>query len=239
MHPSRSLPAFRCLLAALCLATALPASARLITFDFTSTVRSVNDPAGMLDGSVRPGITFNGSYTFNSQTPGVTFGDETIYEEQIPQCGVLAQVGNYTIRAFDQYAPMRIHVVNDSVLNSRDTYTVLAWGGLPSGSNPRVVVVAPAVLGDSTMSALSSMALPLTPPDLDAFTGRLSRVVFERPGDTRLSSVNARLDSLTLRATPIPEPASLTLLALTALPLAALRPLRRSPAAARRPRALR
>lgn len=222
MHPSRWLSPLRCLLTALGLALALPASAELITFDFTATVLSVHNTGQTLNDSVQVGFPFTGSYTFDSRVAGVPFGDEMLYESVTPGCGIEAQLGHYTIRSF-QEPPLRISLANDSVMNLRDSYSVTAWGGELNDPNLKVAIVTPVLLRDQTQTVFSSTELPLSPPDLDSFSIRLGHVAFERLEGGELASVWTSLDSLTLRGpTPVPDAGSLSLLAFTALPLSAL-----------------
>lgn len=229
MQTSRWLSPFGCLYIALGLALAPPASAELITFDFTATVKSVSDASDLLDDSVHVGTPITGSYTFDSSAPGTPTSISSSYDMGTPGCGVETQVGRYLLRTGGQDPSLRITLENDSI-NQRDAYTVMGWGDVVTEPTLMIGALVPVSLTDPTQTALSSTALPLTPPDLNSYSGRINYIVFEPVGGGPLASVRSYVETLTLRGpTPIPEPGSLALLVSSAAPLSALWARRRSP----------
>lgn len=228
MRASNWLTPSRSILIALGLALAAPASAKLITFDFTGSVKSMSDPGHLLDASVKTGTPFTGWYTFDGNAPGSAFGTHRMtYDMRTTDCGIEAQVGRYRIRSTGPEPNMDVIVGDDDNSPPQDTYTVSSNGNLSSDPNVNFQILNVA-LTDNAHTAISSTALPLSPSDLDGFPFRLGYLAFERPGGGDLGTIRAKLDSLTVReTTPVPEPGSISLLALTAVPLSALRVRRR------------
>ncbi len=68
----------RCLVLALALVAPGAASAALITYGFTATLATVDDPGDVFGGQLGPGSLITGSYTFESTTPDAEPADPTL-----------------------------------------------------------------------------------------------------------------------------------------------------------------
>jgi hypothetical protein len=148
--------------------------ADLITFYFQGTVNNVNP---VLSGEFSVGERFSGSYTFDSDTPNTSGGDP-------PNFGLYT--GALTALSF----------TIDSYTGSATDGDINVWDNVPSDTYQVTsrVVTGPNVsdfeltlfqleIGDSTNTALTSVALPLTPPNLEDFDRGFLRIGFQRPGE--------------------------------------------------------
>ncbi len=136
-----------------------------VTFSFSGKIVSVQgqNPHGLLIGD-----DFNGSYTFESSTRDSCVSDFPDY------CNFGARIGRYAdangtltlnLPVSVTLTDLNIHVVNDNFGDGFDYYLGGARGAGPSNQT----AVALFYLIDGSGTALSSDALPLSPPDLSLF----------------------------------------------------------------------
>jgi len=157
---------------------ALPAQATLITIQIEAVVDSVEDDDNYLEGQINPGDIITGYYTYESTTsdtnPSVYVGD---YEHYISPCGIFLSVGGFEFETDLTNVDFVLEVVND--YPSGDSYLVRSYNNLPL-TNGTLVDHISWQLDDSTGTALSSDALPITPPILEDWSGNDLRLDGER-----------------------------------------------------------
>jgi hypothetical protein len=150
---------------AVILVTCVPAQGSLITFNFQSTFTYV-DP--LLAGSFSVGETISSSYTFESTTPDTYPFDSTLgyYPGAITALSFSTSGGYSSGPAASGLN--YIHVLND-YYSLQDYYQVSGYltGSPINGYVPYYFYMV--FLDYPVPNALSSDALPLTPPDVSSF----------------------------------------------------------------------
>jgi hypothetical protein len=187
--------------AALLLCSPHAASGQQITFDFTGVITRVDDP--LTAGPLAIGQIVSGSYTFDStagdQDPSAVVGRY----DAVLRLELSVPAASYHVLASAGATPGLIEVLNDED-GVRDRYVVdVATPGQDvsgAGIAGHTLEYVSLVLRDRTTLALSSDALPLTPPVLADFAfGREIFLGFEGSLGDRL--VSAELTSLTASST--------------------------------------
>jgi len=188
-----------------------------ITFDFTGTVTSiiVYPNYSPPPPDVFVGAAVLGSYTFESTvTDGSAATNTGMYVSSGSPYGFAVQVGSLSV--IDDY--VRIFVLSDSYAFPQ--YNASSEYKMP-GYNAGIALLFP------TGPVFPTDSLPTAPPDLNSFANRGGNITYyplAGMGTMQGYRVSFRLDSLT---TPIPEPMSLTLVALGIIGIGALRFCRR------------
>jgi hypothetical protein len=172
------MPIRRILLAALCaLAVSLlgsispqPAAAASdssITIALTATVVEVYDPANLLSGTIQPGDTVTGTYTYNSATSdtnaALNVGD---YWHTTAPYGVSLTVGGWRFETDPQQVSFVVETVNN--LHGQDNYLVRSYNNRHLSNGLYVTHIA-WQLDDPTQTALKNAALPRTAPRLSSW----------------------------------------------------------------------
>jgi len=156
---------------------ALPAMGASITFDFTGDVTLVEDPLGVFNGKVSVGDPFVGEYTFDSTavdiSPLPTVGD---YFFTSPPNGIRVSVGGLTFQTDPTDVQFFMEMVNNHTGPVIDAYGVQSFKNVTQSLCPPVVDNIAWGLQDTTLTALSSEALLLTPPNLSAFQQNLFNI---------------------------------------------------------------
>ena len=186
---------------------ARPARATLITIEITAEVDSVYDPSSYLEGQINPGDTIPGTYTYESTTadtnPSSTVGH---YWHYAPPAGISLTVGGFDFTTDPTNVEFLVGIGNDGP-SGKDGYWLISYNNLPL-SNAALVDSIVWQLDDPTGNALSTDALPTTPPLLDDWQSIVGlRLEGERGGYI----VNAHVTSA------IPEPATIILFVIGAL----------------------
>jgi len=171
-----------------------PATAALVTFNFTGTVSNVGNKLSTNPSTFSTGQAVSGSYTFNSATGDSVGGANTgLYNNTISN--LVVHIGSYTatLGAGSNF----IEVQNKATF---DRYTLQApvTGSLVNGRAPSFFEIK---LNDTSHTAFSNDHLPTTPPSLGSFTTETFRLVFTGQG---AATVSGALTSLTLQAVPLP-----------------------------------
>jgi hypothetical protein len=178
-----------------------------IIASFSGTVTSITNNTGTAPSGIGVGTTFTGSYSFNSLA---------VDTNADPKYGVYPMGGSYTTQiAIGPYA----YSWTSNTTNVLDNYN---WN-IPSITPIDSIIMIPSysaanqnwvsvTLRDSTQTALSSDALPVTTPVLSDFASREVIIYGSKTGIAFLNdySVNGSIALLTY--SPIPEPASMLLL---------------------------
>lgn len=184
-----------------------PAQADLITFNFSGHVTSVFDNYNELDGSVAVGTPFSGQYTFDSAWPhSDTDPNYRNYSPVSPTgVGMSVSVGNYHTQSVSTADQDFFISVADN-WSGEDCYDVNSMKNVPTGSlNDPYMFFS---LEDYSQTALSSLALPLTPPDLSAWTSN----IFWLWNNENEIHIEGSLETLTMEGAPVPVPGTLVLL---------------------------
>jgi len=184
-----------------------PAEAALITIEITAEVDSVRDEANYLDGQINVGDIITGTYTYDSDTtdsnPLSTLGR---YEHYAPPCGISLSVGGFDFETDTTNVDFLVAIANNYASGGiQDGYLLISYNNLPL-SNGTLVDLISWQLDDPTATALSSDALPTTPPVLDDWQS----IVGLRLQGERMESylIDAHVTSA------VPEPTSVLLFAL-------------------------
>jgi len=187
--------------------SALPAEAALITIEITAEVDSVLDGAGLLEGRINVGDIITGTYTYDSDTPDSSF-EATIghYWHSASPCGISLTVGGFDFRTNPDEVLFLMSILNNTRLGT-DVYVVSSYHNLRL-SNGVFIEYISWLLEDPTATALSSDALPTTPPVLDDWQLNYLRFGDLRPG---YFGIEAHVTSA------VPEPATILLFALGGL----------------------
>jgi hypothetical protein len=145
-----------------------PSHAATVTYNFTGTVYTVNDPTNLLGGKVQLGDSFSGTLIYDTSTARSTGSTPIIgfyaYDNAAPDhnfispIGITAKVGSYSIAPDYFFGEMTM-----SVLNNAPT----TLGGVADGFNAEqevqiasTLVSYDVALADRTSSVFSSTALP-------------------------------------------------------------------------------
>src|SRR5262249_20430546 len=104
---------------------------RTVTFRFTGKVAHVDDPGGLLNGSVGLGSKLTGAYTFDPGTPDSnkdpTVGD---YWHKAAGYGLLVKVGKYEFKT----DPAKVNFLLEVVDRPRsDSYLLRSYNNVSSG----------------------------------------------------------------------------------------------------------
>ena len=141
------------------------AAASVVTIQLTATVGFVDDPFGLLGGKVHVGDTVTGVYAYDSSavdpSPSSNIGNYYFADSAY---GARLSVGDSVFRTNPVNVDFLLELVND--YNARDNYLFRSFNNLfdVSAGGPNPYNMVSWQLDDSTQTALSSVALPATPP---------------------------------------------------------------------------
>lgn len=143
-------------------------SPSLITIKIEAKVAYVDDRSNLLGGAIKVGDTITGKYIYDSETPdtnsGPTVGD---YWHTSPSCGIEVKAGGFVFTTDPSDVNFLVEICNDhGSPTPRDNYLLRSYNNLPL-SNHMLVDHISWQLDDDTCTALSSDALPTTPPILE------------------------------------------------------------------------
>jgi hypothetical protein len=141
-----------------------------ITFAFTGHVDSVSDPHGILDGSIKPGIQYGGTYKFSSTTPDSrSDAGVGVYRHSSGLYGFTPiTLGNYRFAQDPGAQEFYITVLDFADF---ERYEAVSYSNLPLPGDLAVTEMIWISLLPGG-SVFPSDALPLTPPDLAHFPDR-------------------------------------------------------------------
>ena len=201
------------LIAIMLLVGATQAHAATWRVDFSGSLDTID--AALLGTDFTIGETFSGVYFFDDTTPDAEPGGNT---------GNYFSDGSYTVSTSGGFVAVgtATHLlVLDNV--TYDSYSASGmWSTAPGSASGIPFKEVSVGLGDTTETALSSAAMP-TSIDLSDYTWASFSIAFEDwdvaadpMGDNVVfAEASGALDTMTI--TPVPEPATLSLLAMGAL----------------------
>lgn len=136
----------------------------VITINIIAQVETVDDPDNILGGAISVGDTITGTYIYN---PAITdsnalptVGD---YRHTSSPCGILVTADNLVFRTDPSNVDFLVEICNDHGTPKSDNYLLRSYNNLPLYTGALVEHIA-WQLDDPTCTALSSEALPTTPP---------------------------------------------------------------------------
>jgi hypothetical protein len=142
-----------------------PATAEVVTVRLTATVNAVQEQGGGLGGAVQVGDTITGTYTYDLTTPDSEPDPSTgVYRHNVAPYGMTLKVNELTFQTNYDEVDFRIRT-KDGEDWEADAYWVRSLVNLTNLAGADGVVIV-WLLSDSSGSALSSTALPATPPNL-------------------------------------------------------------------------
>jgi hypothetical protein len=193
------------LLAILFCFVCVPVQAEMITIAITGQITVVDDQYGHLEHKIHSGDTITGTYSYDSamldSSPSSALGD---YVYNVSPAGISLNCGGFNFRTNSDNVDFLIEISDNYTLQS-DNYLLRSYNNLPL-SNGALVDHIFWQLDDSTGTALSSDALPLTAPDLSKWgSGRY---------DNQLGIVGREfgIGATVTSAVLIPEPITVFLL---------------------------
>ncbi len=177
-----------------------------ITFTFSGTITNVfqNLPAPVPPPEIFKGAPVTGLYTFDGSATGQNIGVGTQYVSSGSPYGFTLSIPGLTYFA----DTVRISVYNDVSAGSLVYDQYYASTSVPA---PDGYISLNINLFDTTATALSSEALPTSPPPLTAFTSTNGLGYYWVNGQGSAYWFNFSLNSLE-GTSAVPEPASLVLL---------------------------
>jgi hypothetical protein len=184
--------------------------AELITIYLTAEVTALDDRDNLLESKVSIGDIITGSYSYGSDTLDTNPLDEAgEYWHYSPPYGISLNVGGFVFQTDPQNVDFLVAVVNDH-LNEYDLYLLQSYINLPLTNGVHVGYIS-WQLDDYSATALSSVALPTTPPVLGDWEFNNLNIVL---GQYASVVMHARVTNA------VPEPATVLLLALGSLIIA-------------------
>ena len=185
---------------------AKPAEATLMTIAIEAVVDDVQDPDNYLNGRIQIGDVITGTYTYDTDTPdsnpSIYIG---MYEHHTSPYGIKLTIGDFVFQSDPGNIDFLVSVGNAGGPYERDNYLIRSYNNL--GLYDDVPIPINHImwqLDDESASAVSSDALPVTPPMLDDWES----VFGLRISADRMWGIDATVTSVEL----IPEPATLLLL---------------------------
>jgi len=140
--------------------------AEIIEINITAEIAYIGDLDGLLNGQLGVGDILSGSYIYDSATPdsqpsAPAVGDYWHYSSPY---GISLSGGGFTFQTDPDNVEFIVEIVNNNPYD--DGYLLLSYNNLPLYDNVSVGHIS-WQLDDSTGTALSSDALPTTPPVLE------------------------------------------------------------------------
>ena len=184
--------------------------AELITINLTAEVMYVDDLANFLEGKITTGDIITGSYSYDSDTldtsPLDTVGS---YHHYNPPYGIDLSIGSFIFQTDPDNVDFLMQMSDNHI--GLDGYLLRSYNNLPLSSGVEVDHIS-WQLDDYSCTALSSDALPTTPPILAEWPDTWAHLTITF-GDKGSSTLCAEVTSA------VPEPATVLLLAFGGLVL--------------------
>jgi len=143
-------------------------SPSLITIKIEAKVASLDDHFNLLGGAIKVGDTITGYYIYDSETPDTNNHlNVGVYWHTSPSCGIEVKAGGFVFTTDPSDVDFLVGIENDyGSPTPSDCYVLRSYNNLPLSNNMLVDHIS-WQLDDDTCTALSSDALPTTPPVLE------------------------------------------------------------------------
>jgi hypothetical protein len=143
----------------------VPVRAELITIALTGKIYIVDDAQHVFGGQIHYDDTITGTYTYDTSTPDSETSDSSLglYWHYSAPYGVSFTVNGFNFRTDPDNVQFLLGVSNNNY--NEDTYWFCSYNNLPL-SNGALVSIIDWQITDSSGSAFSSDALPITAPNL-------------------------------------------------------------------------
>ena len=189
---------------------ASPAQAEPITIAIEAVVDRVDDRSNYLEGKISPGDIITGTYTYDPLTPDSDLSPIVgRYEHSAPPHGIFLSAGGFDFKTNTTNVDFCVDIINDSTSGGlHDGYGLISYNNVPLSNGANVDGIW-WWLEDTSATALTDDALPVTPPILGQWQENRLHLDGERSGYI----IRAHVTSA------IPEPATMILLGLGALML--------------------
>ena len=193
--------------------------ANIIKIGFTGLVDQVDDPCNLLENGVHQNDLITGYYTYDSETPDSfpQYSDQGVYRHLTAFYGMSLTISSLTFQT-DSTDPtneeFEVDIWNKS---NYDLYSVTSGHNIPLNDEVTVDGIGLS-LQDLSGAAISSIELPLTPPDLFVWQYKdlsISGAMYPFPtdGSKPIFDISGHVTDIWL----IPEPSTLFLLGLGVL----------------------
>ena len=139
--------------------------AEVITINLSAEITQLDDRDGMLNGQLNVGDSISGSYTYDSATPDSSSNPSVgVYWHDSRPYGITLTAGGFVFQSDPCNVEFLVEMVND--YPGRDNYLIRSYNNLPLSEGICVEHIA-WQLNDGLGNAVSSDALPTSPPVLD------------------------------------------------------------------------
>jgi hypothetical protein len=193
------------------------AQAATVTFSFSGTVASIDDPSGLI-GTISPGETFTGSFSYETGVadlnPDLSRGDYLYTPSTTPPfatpLGITFTIGGRTFGP--NYSPpggMLVSVFDDTPSDLGIADAIAASHLTSVDGNPLAGVRTLFGLIDPTRAAFPGAALPDSLDPADFAAGLLELNIFDPTSGMTRTLFSGTIDGLGTAA--VPEPASLAM----------------------------
>ncbi len=184
-------------------------SAVPVTFEFEGIIdfyRVIT--ADPFEGKISVGSPFRGRYTFETTTTNEGTSESGIYVHRDSQFGIDVQIGELSGNSLTALLPLHYRIIlNDGHVQDIQSQSMI-FGGVNA-------YLAQIFLKDPTSTALSSVELSLTPPDLSDYQIHTFFLGIGPPTNATDIMYSGQITSIR----QVPEPSSLSLIAVAALVL--------------------
>jgi hypothetical protein len=140
------------------------AASKDVRVSITAVIETVSDPGQLLEGSIQPGDSISGVYTYGLRVQDTnssrSVGD---YQYASSPYGIRIDAGGYVFQTDPQNVNFLLEVVNN--LSGLDNYLLRSYNNSPLSNGVPVGHIA-WQLDDPTQAALRSDVLPKSPPNL-------------------------------------------------------------------------
>ena len=183
--------------------------ANIITINLSAEIIAVEDPDALLNGQLAGGDIITGSYTYNSDTPDTNpLTTVAGYEHFSPPYGITLYGGGFVFQTDPENVDFFVQIDNNHY-GSEDGYFLSSENNLPLHDGIYVNGIS-WQLNDYSGTALSSVALPTTPPVLEDWTHHslnfnILHITGGIPDGRDSFGIGAEVTSVAL----VPEPATI------------------------------
>jgi hypothetical protein len=149
---------------------AMPSQAAPVCIAVNAKVTLIEDFSNILGGTVKVGDAMTGSYTYDSATPDTsTLPTAGFYWDSSASAGIILKTGHLVFRTNPASVVFAVSIANNATTPTPvDQYVIRSYNNLfDIGSNTENHISWQ--LNGKTLDAISSIALPTTPPNLSAF----------------------------------------------------------------------